>query len=164
MSSFVEPVKQHHWANMNYIIEPNKQLQKPLDDISFRIWEIIEPIWKTTEPIRITIEPLWITLLSQYEEHFWANMKNFHKPSGSLAHLAQFWLNLGKFGSLARLALRWLSFFFSKYRADEPGVIFFKMLFCEYRKSHEKIPPFFFLSPWARGFSNAQYKVVQTGS
>ena len=112
---------------MNYIIEPNKQLQKPLDDISFRIWEIIEPIWKTTEPIRITLEPLWITLLSQYEEHFWANMKNFHKPSGSLAHLAQFWLNLGKFGSLARLALRWLSFFFSKYRADEPGVIFLEM-------------------------------------
>ena len=127
MSSFVEPVKQHHWANMNYIIEPNKQLQKPLDDISFRIWEIIEPIWKTTEPIRITLKPLWITLLSQYQEHFWANMKNFHKPSGSLAHLAQFWLNLGKFGSLARLALRWLSFFFSKYRADEPGVIFLEM-------------------------------------
>ncbi len=54
-------------------------------------------------------------------------MKDFHKPSGSLAHLAQFWLNLGKFGSLAHLALSWLSFFFSRYRADEPGVIFLEM-------------------------------------
>ena len=83
---------------MNYIIEPNKQLQKPFDDIPFRIWEIIEPIWKTTEPIRITSEPLWITLESQCE-YLWANMKNIFEPiwKTSINHLAVWliWLNFG---------------------------------------------------------------------